>query len=82
MSGVDIEKTKSNTRHSSKHIVILGGGFAGIGVLKNLQKKLSQKNVEITLVSRDNFLLFTPMLPEVASGMIETRHIYSITLIR
>lgn len=75
MSGVDIEKTKSNTRHSSKHIVILGGGFAGIGVLKNLQKKLSSNNVEITLVSRDNFLLFTPMLPEVASGMIETRHI-------
>jgi NADH dehydrogenase len=75
MSGVDIEKTKSDTRHSSKHIVILGGGFAGIGVLKNLQKKLSSNNVEITLVSRDNFLLFTPMLPEVASGMIETRHI-------
>jgi len=73
MSGVDIEK--SNTGYSSKRIVILGGGFAGIGVLKNLQKKLSSNNVEITLVSRDNFLLFTPMLPEVASGMIETRHI-------
>jgi len=73
MSGVDIEK--ANTGHSSKHIVILGGGFAGSEVLKNLQKKLSYKNVEITLVSRDNFLLFTPMLPEVASGMIETRHI-------
>jgi NADH dehydrogenase len=73
MSGVDIEE--SNTRHSSKHIVILGGGFAGIEVLKNLQKKLSSNDVEITLVSRDNFLLFTPMLPEVASGMIETRHI-------
>ena len=72
MSGVDIEK--SNTRHS-KHIVILGSGFAGIEVLKNLQKKLSYNNVDITLVSRDNFLLFTPMLPEVASGMIETRHI-------
>ena len=38
MSGVDIEK--SNTRHSTKHVVILGSGFAGIEVLKNLQKKL------------------------------------------
>ena len=38
MSGVDIEE-KSNTHHSSKHIVILGGGFAGIGVLKTLQKE-------------------------------------------
>jgi len=32
-------------------------------------------DVDITLVSRDNFFLFTPMLPEVSSGMIETRHI-------
>ncbi|HMH09838.1 MAG TPA: FAD-dependent oxidoreductase, partial [Candidatus Nitrosopolaris rasttigaisensis] len=47
-----------------------------IEVLKKLQKKFhSNKNIEITLVSKDNFLLFTPMLPEVASGMIETRHI-------
>ena len=67
--------SKSDPCHSSKHIVILGGGFAGIGVLKNLQKKLSSNDVEITLVSRDNFLLFHPNAPEVASGMIETRHI-------
>ncbi|MGB6674341.1 MAG: FAD-dependent oxidoreductase [Candidatus Nitrosopolaris sp.] len=77
MSGVDREKSNI---HSSKQIVILGSGFAGIEVLKNLQKKLSYKNVEITLVSRDNFLLFTPMLPEVASGMIETRHV--VTTVR
>jgi len=79
MSGLDIiEEEKSNTyhHHSSKHIVILGGGFAGIGVLKNLQKEFhNDSSVEITLVSKENFLLFTPMLPEVASGMIETRHI-------
>ena len=61
---------------STKHIVILGSGFAGIEVLKRVQNKFkNNKNVEITLISRDNFLLFTPMLPEVASGMIETRHI-------
>jgi NADH:quinone reductase (non-electrogenic) len=59
-----------------KKILILGGGFAGIEVLKRLQKKFKNKeDIEITLVSKDNFLLFTPMLPEVASGMIETRHI-------
>jgi len=61
---------------SKKHIVILGGGFAGIEVLKRVQRKFrNDENVDITLVSRDNFLLFTPMLPEVTSGMIETRHI-------
>jgi NADH dehydrogenase len=62
--------------HSSKHILILGSGFAGVEVLKRLQRKFKNNNsIDITLVSRDNFLLFTPMLPEVASGMIETRHI-------
>jgi NADH dehydrogenase len=63
-------------QQSAKHILILGRGFAGIEVVKRVQKKFkNNKNVEITLVSKDNFLLFTPMLPEVASGMIETRHI-------
>jgi NADH dehydrogenase len=54
----------------------LGGGFAGIQVFKKLQKKFRHnKSVNITLVSRDNFILFTPMLHEVSSGMIEIRHI-------
>ena len=67
---------KGDTLNSCKHIVILGSGFAGIEVLKKLQKEFhNNKDIEIILVSRDNFLLFTPMLPEVASGMIETRHI-------
>ncbi len=57
-------------------IVILGSGFAAIEVLKKLQNEFdTNNNIEITLVSRDNFILFTPMLPEVASGMIETRNI-------
>lgn len=71
----DVEKEHVNS-DGKKHVVILGGGFAGIEVLKILQKKFrNNKNVDITLVSRDNFLLFTPMLPEVSTGMIETRHI-------
>jgi len=59
-----------------KRILILGGGFGGIEVLRQLQKAFQDDvSIDITLVSRDNFFLFTPMLPEVASGMIETRHI-------
>jgi hypothetical protein len=54
MSGVDIEK--SNTHHSSKHIVILGSGFAGIGFLKYLQKEFhNDSGVEITFVSKDSW---------------------------
>ncbi|MFL6393756.1 MAG: NAD(P)/FAD-dependent oxidoreductase [Nitrososphaeraceae archaeon] len=77
MSKVDM-KDKKPIQHSEKstHILILGSGFAGIEVLKRLQRKFRKKsNIDITLVSRDNFLLFTPMLHEVSSGMIEIRHI-------
>jgi NADH:ubiquinone reductase (H+-translocating) len=59
-----------------KRIVILGGGFAGVAVLNKLQERFqTYVNVDITMISKDNYLLFTPMLHEIASGMIETRHI-------
>ncbi|MGI8831960.1 MAG: FAD-dependent oxidoreductase, partial [Nitrososphaeraceae archaeon] len=59
-----------------KHILILGGGFAGVEILRELQKTFQDDiRIDIILVSKENFFLFTPMLPEVASGMIETRHI-------
>lgn len=35
----------------------------------------NNSEIELVMISEDNFLLFTPMLPQVASGMIETRHI-------
>ncbi len=59
-----------------KRILVLGGGFAGIEVLRRLENKFENDfTVDLTMVSKNNFFLFTPMLPEVASGMIETRHI-------
>ena len=59
-----------------KKIVILGGGFAGVECARQLESKFgSDSEIEIIMVSEDNFLLFTPMLPQVASGMIETRHV-------
>ena len=59
-----------------KKILVLGGGFAGVEVLRRLQDRFQNDvSVDITMVSKDNFFLFTPMLHEVASGMIETRHI-------
>ncbi|PWU80056.1 MAG: 6-phosphogluconate dehydrogenase [Candidatus Nitrosopolaris wilkensis] len=81
MSETEKIKKKPSYNNNHKHIVILGSGFAGIEVLKKLQKKFhNNKNIEITLVSKDNFILFTPMLPEVASGMIEIRHV--VTTVR
>ncbi len=55
-------------------VLILGGGFAGVATARALER-VGSKRVDITLVSRENFMLFTPMLPEVATGSIEARDI-------
>ena len=57
-------------------IVILGAGFAGAQCARELARKLpSHQDGCITLVDRHNYLLFTPMLTEVAGGQVDTRHI-------
>src|ERR1700757_437789 len=57
-----------NTIKKTK-IVIAGGGFAGLYAAKYLNKTLARReDVKVTLVSRENFILFTPMLHEVAAG--------------
>ncbi len=48
--------------------VVLGGGFAGAYVARMLGRRGA------TIVSPENFMLFTPMLPEAASGTLEPRH--------
>ena len=48
--------------------LIVGGGFAGAYVARLLRKRGA------TIVSPDNFMLFTPLLPEAASGTLEPRH--------
>lgn len=54
----------------SFHTVIVGGGFAGVAVARRLER-----TSDVTLIAAENFLLFTPMLAEVASADIEPRHI-------
>jgi NADH:ubiquinone reductase (H+-translocating) len=49
--------------------LILGGGFAGGYVARLLGKRGA------TIVSPENFMLYTPMLPEAASGTLEPRHV-------
>jgi NADH dehydrogenase len=46
-------------------VLILGGGFGGLYTALELEKKLAEyPNVKVTLVNRENFFLFTPMLHE------------------
>jgi NADH dehydrogenase len=57
-------------------VLILGGGFAGVLTAQALERRLGRRtDVEIWLCSRDNFMLFTPLLPEVCSGVLEPRHV-------
>jgi NADH:ubiquinone reductase (H+-translocating) len=50
-------------------IVIAGGGFAGLYAAKQFERTLARRpDIEVTLISRENFILFTPMLHEVAAG--------------
>jgi NADH:ubiquinone reductase (H+-translocating) len=50
-------------------IVIAGGGFAGLSAAMYLDKTLARRpDTEVTLIGRENFILFTPMLHEVAAG--------------
>jgi NADH dehydrogenase FAD-containing subunit len=73
-----LQLVHSRTPIEQKKIAILGGGFAGIEVLTKLQKEFQNDiRVDITLISKDNYFLFTPMLHEVSSGMIEPRHVAS-----
>ena len=52
-------------------ILILGGGFAGVEVARELEKLLPPDEAMLQLVSRDNFVLFTPMLHEIAASDLD-----------
>jgi len=59
-----------------RRVVILGGGFAGVGVARELERLLGpDRTVEVALVSETNALLFTPMLAEVAGSSLEPTHV-------
>lgn len=56
-------------------VLIIGGGFGGVNAARRLDQKLRRDDDRVVvLISRDNFHLFTPLLAEVASSQIESRH--------
>ena len=61
-------------RTPTRRVLILGGGFGGTYAALELEKILARDGsgaFEVTLVTRDNFFLFTPMLHEVAASDLE-----------
>ena len=65
----------SQSRPRATRIVVLGGGVGGLAATRKLDELFRNRNdVEVTLVSRDNFFLLSPLLFEACSGVLELRH--------
>jgi NADH:ubiquinone reductase (H+-translocating) len=61
---------------ADKRVLILGGGFGGLYAALKFERLLSRrKHIEVTLITRDNYFLFSPMLPEVAAGELDQNSI-------
>jgi NADH dehydrogenase len=57
-------------------VVVLGGGFAGVNTAKHLTRLLGRRrDVEVELLSEENYFVFQPLLPEVAAGGIAATHV-------
>lgn len=61
----------------AKHIVILGGGFGGIYTAMQLERLLRPGEARVSLVNKENYFVYQPMLPEVISGSIATTDVVS-----
>ncbi|QHF21296.1 FAD-dependent oxidoreductase [Rathayibacter sp. VKM Ac-2762] len=58
-----------------KHILIVGGGYAGFYTAWKLEKKLRRGVAQVTIVDPRPYMTYQPFLPEVAAGSVEPRHV-------
>ena len=61
-------------------VVIVGAGFAGYNAARELSK-LAGASIEITVINSTDYFLYLPLLPQVAAGLVEPRHI-CVSLLR
>jgi NADH dehydrogenase len=67
--------SREGTRGGKTRIIVVGGGFGGVRATRQLERLVGKRpEVQITLVSRDNFFVLTPLLFEACSGTLELRH--------
>ena len=55
-------------------VLILGGGFGGLYAALEFEKR-NDPRFEVTVVNRENFFLFTPMLHEIAASDLDLTNI-------
>ena len=56
-------------------VLVVGSGFAGFHCLRRLEKHLPAEAADLLLASSGDYLLYSPLLPNVAAGVVEPRHI-------
>src|SRR5918994_2766285 len=67
-----------DSQREKTRVLVLGGGFGGIATAQGLSRLFKgDSSVEITLVNRDNYFVFVPLLVSAAAGSIETLHVVS-----
>jgi NADH dehydrogenase len=55
-------------------VLVVGGGFGGAFGARHLEQLLAERSERVVLVAPESFMLFSPLLPEAASGTLEPRH--------
>lgn len=68
-------RTSAPLPTSPSRVVVVGGGFGGFHALRTLQKLLEPERAALTLVAPNDYLLYSPLLPEVATGVLDPRDI-------
>src|SRR3954463_8729812 len=72
--------TDERSREEQSSVVIVGSGFTGFECARHLARKLRrhQKDtarVDITIISPTDYMLYTPLLPDVAGGLVDPRFV-------
>jgi NADH:quinone reductase (non-electrogenic) len=60
---------------SKPRVVVVGTGFAGYHCLRTLQRRLTPDQAELVAVNPDDYMLYVPLLPEVAGGTLDPRRV-------
>lgn len=55
-------------------VLLVGGGYVGLYTALTLERLLEPGEADVVLVNPENFMVYQPLLPEVASGTVEARH--------
>ncbi len=75
MTSVDTDSGGGSEQRQAWMVVAAGSGFAGFHTCRVLERLLPSGASEITLVSPTDYLLYSPLLPEVAAGVMDARYI-------